>query len=266
MAAPEKQASPRRFRSPPYPYIPLRKAVERAAVLYHAAPRFPVDLADLADVWGYGRKSSGVPQTAAALLHFGLLSDQGSGSGRVFRLTDDALHIIQDTAPHSAKRQRALKRAALAPRIHAELWERFGDPHEVSRAVLIDYLTADRSDRGDAPFSPTAADDLLTEYRQTLAFAGLVGADDVVGDYADAGDHDAGLGGSEETRAFPARRAQSPHEDERVLTTGLLSPHASFRLMVSGPVGVREIELLIRKLELDKEILAGSSDGDEPSS
>jgi hypothetical protein len=43
---------------------------------------------------------------------------------------------------------------------------------------------------------------------------------------------------------------------ERELTTGLLSKDANFRLIVSGPVGVKEIERLISKLELDKEILA----------
>jgi hypothetical protein len=35
---------------------------------------------------------------------------------------------------------------------------------------------------------------------------------------------------------------------------------ASFRLIVSGEVGVKEMELLIRKLELDKEILAAPED------
>jgi hypothetical protein len=39
-------------------------------------------------------------------------------------------------------------------------------------------------------------------------------------------------------------------------TTGLLSKDANFRLIVSGHVGVKEIERLIKKLELDKEILA----------
>ena len=45
-------------------------------------------------------------------------------------------------------------------------------------------------------------------------------------------------------------------EEEREWTTGLLSKETSFRLIVSGPIGVREIDRLIRKLELDKEILA----------
>ena len=40
------------------------------------------------------------------------------------------------------------------------------------------------------------------------------------------------------------------------LTSGLLSKSADFRLIVRGPVGVKEIETLIKKLEIDKEILA----------
>ena len=52
-------------------------------------------------------------------------------------------------------------------------------------------------------------------------------------------------------------------EGERELTTGLLSKGASFRLIVSGKVGDREIERLIKKLELDKEILAERDTTDE---
>jgi hypothetical protein len=45
-------------------------------------------------------------------------------------------------------------------------------------------------------------------------------------------------------------------EGERELTTGLLSKDASFRLIVSGSVGEKEIDRLIAKLTIDKEILA----------
>jgi hypothetical protein len=47
---------------------------------------------------------------------------------------------------------------------------------------------------------------------------------------------------------------------ERELTAGLLSKGANFRLIVSGVIGVKEIEMLIKKLELDKEILADQED------
>jgi hypothetical protein len=48
---------------------------------------------------------------------------------------------------------------------------------------------------------------------------------------------------------------------ERELTKGFLAKDASFRLIVTGNVGVKEIERPIQKLEIDKEILADQDDG-----
>ncbi len=49
-------------------------------------------------------------------------------------------------------------------------------------------------------------------------------------------------------------------EGERELSTGMLAPGTSFRVLVKGRVGVKEIERLIRKLELDRDILADEED------
>jgi hypothetical protein len=49
---------------------------------------------------------------------------------------------------------------------------------------------------------------------------------------------------------------------ERELTTGMLAKEASFRLIVTGNIGVKEIERLIKKLELYKEILADQDEGE----
>lgn len=48
-------------------------------------------------------------------------------------------------------------------------------------------------------------------------------------------------------------------DGERTLLSGILSTDADFEVLVSGPVGVKEIDRLIQKLELDKEILAEKS-------
>ena len=45
-------------------------------------------------------------------------------------------------------------------------------------------------------------------------------------------------------------------EGERELASGMLAKGARFRLIVTGKIGVTEIERLIRKLEIDKEIYA----------
>jgi hypothetical protein len=59
----------------------------------------------------------------------------------------------------------------------------------------------------------------------------------------------------------PAPRAADTPEvhvglNERVLQSGILSKTATYRVIVSGHVGVVEIERLVKKLEMDKEILA----------
>ena len=54
---------------------------------------------------------------------------------------------------------------------------------------------------------------------------------------------------------FLERVKESP-----IFTTGLLAKDASFRLIVTGKIGAKEIDRLIAKLQLDKEILAESDD------
>lgn len=63
---------------------------------------------------------------------------------------------------------------------------------------------------------------------------------------------------SESADYRPYRGGAELMHGERELTTGLLSKDASFRLIVSGNVGEKEIDRLIAKLIIDKEILAES--------
>ena len=44
---------------------------------------------------------------------------------------------------------------------------------------------------------------------------------------------------------------------ERVLEEGVLSKTSKYRILVSGEIGQKEIEILIRRLEISKESLAG---------
>jgi hypothetical protein len=57
----------------------------------------------------------------------------------------------------------------------------------------------------------------------------------------------------------PRQKERQKMEGERTLLKGILSTEADFEVLVSGPVGVKEIDRLIQKLELDKEILAEKS-------
>lgn len=173
----------KRFRSPPYPALPLGKAIERAKELHSKALHHTVPLHVLATAWGFTTKSSSITTVAAALKQYGLLDDEGSGDKRRFRLTDDAVRIVTDPVPNSAKRVEAIKRAALAPKVHAELWGQFGlaGLSGSMDATLQAYLTLDRKDAGDAPYSSAAAQDIINIYGETIRFAGLAEPDIISG-------------------------------------------------------------------------------------
>lgn len=170
--------SPKRLRSPPYPFIPLAKAVERAKQLQPKALHHEVGLSVLADAWGYGVKSSGLIQTAAALIQFGLLVDSGSGDKRKFQLTKEALRIVLDADPESEKRRELIQHAALAPKIHKELWGKFG-ASSVSDLVIRNYLMFDRPSDDGAAFGSEAAGALINEYKSSILFAEIAEGSDV---------------------------------------------------------------------------------------
>jgi hypothetical protein len=162
----------KRLRSPPYPFIALGKAVDRAKQLYEKALHHSVGLGVLAEAWTYGVKSSGLVQTAAALIQFGLMVDEGSGDKRKFQLTKEAIRIVQDADPASEKRKDLLKRAALTPKVHQEIWARFTTA-AMADSVVKNYLMFDRVDANEAPFSAESASSLLNEYKSSISFANI---------------------------------------------------------------------------------------------
>lgn len=182
----------KRFRSPSYPAIPLSKAVERAGELYKKALQHSSAPPVLADAWNYAPKSSGLFATIAALKQFGLLSDEGSGGKRRFQLTDRAIRIVRDPNPESEKRQDALRQAALSPKIHAELWERFGAVGALGTmdVSLRTYLTLDRAESGESPYSDNGADEVIDGYRATIGFAGVTELSEVETDTEGSGNLD----------------------------------------------------------------------------
>lgn len=166
-----------RFRSPPFPYIGLGKALVKTEQLYNAVRHHAAALPTAAKAWETGPKSSATMQSAGALIQYGLLEDEGSGESRKVKLTPLALKIVMDKRPDSTDRAAALKKAALAPRTFAELFEQFGAAQEIDDALLIHSLTMERIQQGKAPYSEDSAADVVRVYRDSLAYAGLTDSD-----------------------------------------------------------------------------------------
>jgi hypothetical protein len=165
--------APSRFRSPPYPYIGLGRAIERAELLYAKARHFPVALPTAAEAWGTKITSSATLQTAAALLQYGLVDDQGARDTRRFKLSELGLKIVMDKRPSSSERAAAMKEAALNPNIFNDLWSQFGSALGLDDSILIHALTLERAQNKKAPYSQEAAREVVRVYRETIAHSGL---------------------------------------------------------------------------------------------
>jgi hypothetical protein len=163
-ATPKK---PRQGRSPAFPFIPLNRAIERAETFRVAEggrPKHFSPLVSACRAWGIGVKTGPGIQTIAALGHYGLIEFEGSGEKRSARLTDVALRILLDKQPTSPERDELIRRAALTPRIHAELRQKWPGTLP-SNPTLETYLVRDRG------FSESGARDLIAQFKETIAFA-----------------------------------------------------------------------------------------------
>ena len=156
-------------RSPAYPYIPLDKAVERVEQIHRAGgTRQTLPPETFYEVWDLGSQSSGARQTMAALNHFGLVEYLGRGEDRKVKLSDLARKIVLDLRSGSPERIKALQEAALAPAIHKELHERFGDSALLPADVVLEtFLVRDKG------YNSAAAGFLIKEYKASRDFAGL---------------------------------------------------------------------------------------------
>lgn len=254
-------------RSPSFPFIPLQTAVERLEAYEktfgrHATPAGKVGLA-----WGLKLKSSQADQTLAALRSYGFVTYDGLGDARMVSLTEEARTYIR--ANQESVKQAVLKQAALRPKTIRKFWATWGTDRPMDDIALDDLILKNG-------FTIAGAETFLKVYDATILFAGLSKSDKVSGDAGDLeSDEESDVSGPAESEkleglknpAFKDKPKVEPKVDlmsgERELATGLLSNSSSFRLIVSGKIGEKEIERLIKKLELDKEILAEPDASDE---
>lgn len=154
-------SSRRKVRSPSFPFIGLREALDRARAFYEAEQRNAARPETAAAHWGYSPKSSGGKQTIAALRAFGLLEGD-----TLVKLSGRALRILLDEPEGSENRDRLLKQAALLPPLHSRLWERYGPDLPSAQTLRLTLIL-------DEGFNENSVDDFLGEYKETLEYAKL---------------------------------------------------------------------------------------------
>jgi hypothetical protein len=146
-----------RSRSPNYPQIGLKEAIQRVSGVYKRDYQASLTRHLAAERLGYSGLNGKSLAVLAALGKFGLLE----GRGEETRVTDLAVRILA-FPPGSPERRAALGEAAQRPELFAELDQRFARGQPSDGAIRAWLIT-----RG---FIPPAAEAAVRAYRETKQF------------------------------------------------------------------------------------------------
>ncbi len=151
-------------RSVNYPFITLEEAIKRVKGLWEHVGKNLVPIPTAAPFWGYAEKSSGLRSTVSALKQYGLIQDVGDGDGRQIRLTDRALDIVIEPSD-SPKRTNAIRQAALAPKIYADILARFPEGIPTADSAISSYLLREKD------FNRKTVDSFIADFRANFQLA-----------------------------------------------------------------------------------------------
>jgi len=160
-----------KHRSPNYPGHGLADAIAETKTLFSHMVRHKVGLDVALSHLGFKSTSSSGKVHLAALRAYGLLEVIKNGHEPMVKLTSTAIDIVSPDYPDGhPTRLASIKHAALAPKLHAELWGKWKaslPPDDEIRRFLV-------RERG---FYDKSVNDFIAQYKATLAFANLSDAD-----------------------------------------------------------------------------------------
>jgi hypothetical protein len=162
----------KKTRSPNYPRMSLRDAIEQVARVYEEEGRQPALDEDIAEDLGYNTLNGTSRGLLSALKKYGLLQRDGDR----FKVSDDAVAIIElPTA--DIEYAAAVRRVAFRPTLFVELYEKYGDDLPDDKNLRHLLIT-----KG---FNPKTTNEVIRVYRDTLEFVS-----EETADYAEVEDED----------------------------------------------------------------------------
>lgn len=174
MAEETAKSASKKGRSPAYPGIDLKRALDLVTLVYKQERQHPVASETVAQHWKLAARSSAFLTALSAVKKFGLFEamlQRGPQSGQV-KVSNLARDIIVDEREGSQEREAAIKRAALLPDIHADLWRKYNGELPSDANLKFDLIR----NRG---FTDAGAADFISQFKRTIAFAGLGPSDEL---------------------------------------------------------------------------------------
>jgi hypothetical protein len=232
-------------RSPSFPFIPLKTAVERLEAFDKKFGRHPVPASKAALAWDMKEKSSQGDQTLAALKSFGLIKYDGMGAARHVSLTDEGRNYLR--AQQDSLKKEILKVCALRPKIMRTFWAAWQADRPPDE-VALDKLVL------NGGFSEGGARNFLKVYDDTVSYAGLSNSDKVDLEQDEGTDDDGEARGATTKPVTPLKpHANPPHvpqgkvklmDGERIVFTEETNPQNYLKLVASGDVDETMLEAL----------------------
>ena len=153
-------------RSPNYPAISLRAAIQFVKMVWDEAQRHPVPLESVVEeIWELAASSSRGHQIVGALRAFGLIETEGSGDQRLLRVSDVGAKIVSE---HS-ERPSLLRHAAILPKVHGDLWARYSASGLPPDSTIEQFLIHDYN----PPFNKAKVGKFIAQFRDTVSLAEL---------------------------------------------------------------------------------------------
>ncbi|MCU1339734.1 MAG: hypothetical protein JWO19_5315 [Bryobacterales bacterium] len=159
-----KQAGPpvKRHRSPNYPTVGLKEAIDRVRNLYNKDGKAGAPAEIAAVHIGFGKPHGQAMSVLAALKRFGLVAES---NGRIAP-TQRAIEIL-NLPPTDPRCQKALRDAVLEPALYRELIEQHKDTGWPADDVLASELVTYKN------FNPRAVEGFVRDFKDSVVIAGL---------------------------------------------------------------------------------------------
>lgn len=257
----------KRARSPNYPAQGLRTSIEQAEKLFKKIHTHPAPRDVVVQGLGYSSYNGASGGALSAQLKYGLLMKIGED----YKLTDRAMAILH---PRSAgEKAGAIEDAARAPALFAELLDQYNGhipDDQLLRANLIRN-----------GFVASAVSPAIQAFRETVELLERHAADKKLSSPLEARPEPTATEFASESAVkqaemgsvagnpnpsgavhLAAHSGVPPQEGEREFLYGPLSRSVSYRILVRGVIGPKELGKLIKLLDVQRSLLE-DDDGDE---
>lgn len=152
-----------RNRSPVYPADDLETAVGRLEEFWKLNSTHSVNVEAAIQGWGLSPTGSTGKRAVAALIHYGFLKDEGTGSDREVWVSELGKDVVMP--PDERTKKKALQKAALNPTVYRKLWDKYGADLPARGAVKRKLL--------DWGFNQSVIDSIIDDYEATIQYSGL---------------------------------------------------------------------------------------------